>query len=202
MEKVKLSQEQAGAIKEKLKTHNKNDILRMRANPFSKMGAHINAGNKIILDMEIEKLAKALFIGYEIDQEFEVGDWVVREQETNNDFIGKITRIKKGTNYGTVYSIDRLNLKTNEIRHATNDEIKQEKERRWWNKHNRSAWDLNRFDVLINKFDSKLHGRIVNETHNKLGVKFYGNNGYTGWKTIKRQYEIVSFVEDGKFFDD
>jgi len=79
--------------------------------------------------MSDETLRKALNDGYEVEPEFEVGDWVYREKCKT---VSKITIIDYAFNVNGAIFVDAFDgwLFKDEIRHATPDEIAGEKGRR------------------------------------------------------------------------
>ena|SRR5690625_750606 len=97
--------------------------------------------------MDFVKFVSALKDGYEVEPEFKVGDWVLTKV-TNH--IGKITGFSNITNY---YDIE--GIQTDNIRHATPEEIAEEKERRWWKKHGREPWGLKKYDRIKCKTTDK-----------------------------------------------
>lgn len=89
--------------------------------------------------------------GYEVEPEFEVGDWVYDMHHN------KVARIDhRGVDDDRVWvDDDELNFSSIvDIRHATQEEIQQEKERRFFNEHGRKPRELKVGDVLVKKMDN------------------------------------------------
>src|SRR5699024_8139591 len=97
--------------------------------------------------MTIGRVAKALYEGYDLKPSFEIGDWVTWKKRgfenvtcritgLDKEFVNDLLTYYKGTN--DAYQ----SLPKKWLSHATNEEIRKEKERRWWAKHNRKPWEL------------------------------------------------------------
>ncbi|WP_102706991.1 hypothetical protein [Terribacillus saccharophilus] len=138
MEKVKVTREQADAIDfaingpSDLLYHNNPDELLSGCAKDWEFGGQLEALNS----MSIVTIAKALYIGYEIEG-FKVGDWVVITTGVNKDFnqTKKITDIQKSfaSGHSVVYQLNSEGAYyDNEIRYATPEEIEAEKNRRRW----------------------------------------------------------------------
>ena len=146
MEKVKLTREQANAIE-----HALQEVDEYKGNP-DRLLRHasmnnVNFRNELhLLDtIDIVTLAKALYIGYEVEPEYKVGDWVVNANGT----IGKITNINEfGEFEGFWEEIEMLCEKDNFVRHATPEEIEKGKERRWWAKLGRQPYEFKMGDIV------------------------------------------------------
>lgn len=171
MEKVKITHEQADAI-EKIKS-----------------GA--------LMDVPLDNLIKAMIIGYEIEPEFKVGDWVV----TKDGYIGEIEYINEVDKWANIgYSKDTKErgvclaktFKLNDIeRHATIEETEQEKERRFWVRHNRDVWELRQGDVLSKKRGSY----TVWEIHEDRVI--FNEFGITKtWEELKSEFKVTCFAEN------
>ena len=73
--------------------------------------------NNCLQDLTLDELARALYVGYEVEFEFEVGDWLVNNR---NSLMFQIEDRQE----------DKDIARMNHIRHATESEIVEEKERR------------------------------------------------------------------------
>src|SRR5690625_4301046 len=136
MKKVVLTQEQANAIEAfRILEQNNKQILKYNFHKLPEIDKDTFA--EPINEMDFDTLVKALYIGYEVEPEFKVGDWVF------NNGTDRTFQLNEST-------VNALNEYKNmeHIRHATDEEIAQEKERRWWKKHNRDVWELKEGDVL------------------------------------------------------
>src|SRR5699024_5902020 len=85
---------------------------------------------------DVVLLAKALYIGYEVEETFEVGDWIYSKQ------VEKFIKIEDEG------QLEGYNKFPSYYRSATPEEIAKEKERRWWAKHGREVWGLRRNDLV------------------------------------------------------
>lgn len=129
MSKVKITQEQADAI-EGITDRESAAELQINGWKWYK--------NRCLNNLSFDDFIKALYIGYEVEPEFEVGDWVYRKSD---GVVSKINRIENQEDFYGEFSTDKHRgwLYVEEIRHATPEEIEKEKERRWWAKHNRDV---------------------------------------------------------------
>lgn len=164
MSKVLLTREQAEAIEHGLTAESSickgspsNLINLYSHNKYSFDG--FSGRLRPINDLTVSKLAKALYIGYEVEETFEVGDWVVRTKELGhqNFYEGKIFKVKridKGHLTGQRVVVDNDDNSEHvfeNIRHATPEEIAEEKQRRWWGENGRDVWELKQGDVVMGK---------------------------------------------------
>lgn len=132
MEKVKLTQKQADAIVKNVNAglENGNILYRyLRYEGYDEQFRGLTFG----------ALADALYIGYEVEPEFKVGDWVV---EKVSGKVGVVHSIDCGQGSFHVdlleYAVPQYQLK-GDYRHATPEEIAKEKQRRWWAEHGREV---------------------------------------------------------------
>src|SRR5699024_10634960 len=95
---------------------------------------------KTFHSISVDDLIKALYIGYEVEPEFNGGDWVHVSWSNNNPSVHKVIKTGVRSTCGNKNGIEidwggsptpPLDI----IRHATPEEIEQEKERRWWKSH-------------------------------------------------------------------
>ena|SRR5690625_4134508 len=188
MEKVKLTKEQANAIEWALQKENEyspDRLLRLRSSDNANFHNELYPLN----DIDIAVLARALYIGYEVEPEFKVGDWVV---SVKTGFVGTILDIFSD---GMAHLSWRGSVAIKNLRHATPEEIQQEKERRWWAKHGREVWELKAGDFLIyKKFGTIEEVKEVNEQRYLIGKL----TGYMELDYIKDNYSVAFFVEDRK----
>lgn len=82
MSKVRLTQEQADAIEELMQApfNNTKDGLLVE---HTTLGGFTNL-NKAGVDIPL--LAKALYIGYEVEPEFEKGQWIIELEQQNKSY--------------------------------------------------------------------------------------------------------------------
>lgn len=172
MSKVKITKQQAEAIEE----------LRSKRFPDSVIAHNVACDNynsrvsrsehDSLCEMKFDDLIKALYIGYEIEEEFKSGDWIVNNQgrvlQVTEVYLEDGNEIVEA-NDGQVFT---YRLGAEFVRHATPDEIAEEKERRWWAKHGREVWELKQGDVLM---ATRRH--IMEVTADPRSHRF---NSYTG----------------------
>lgn len=185
IEKVKVSQEIAEALGIRLGKGIPSNILKH----------HITDGwsnpiNKALNDLSVDDLARALYIGYEVEPEYKKGDFVVNTRENT---IYEV--YSDGRN--DCYHMERdgeeyHHIHKDYLRHATESEIAQEKERRFFARYGRKPWELREGDVLQNKHTGLAHIRVVAEIvdgeprfeFNETGIDY------------KRNFHVVCFAED------
>src|SRR5690625_4883696 len=180
MEKVKITPEQAKEIEE----------ISEGSQPFivSYHAKGILAWEHLS-ELSLDELIRALYIGYEVEPEFKVGDWVVWDEIK---IIGQLVEIDSVLRVDSIdYDVPQ-SVKLDELRHATPSEIAEEKERRWWAKHGRNLWELRKGDLLIDKHFGKIaEVREVEDKHYLIGAI----TSYEPLDFIKRNYTVVCFAE-------
>src|SRR5699024_4875730 len=195
MEKVKVTREIADAIKFGIKHHSKDDIVRAHTNV---KGWRLVCELKPLRHMPLDRLIKALYIGYEVEETFKVGDWVV-------DVYEGITRIdskeKEGLwiGEGTLTWVNYDGECYERLRHATPEEIAKEKQRRWWAKHGRDVWELSLYDSVITKEGHPFTISYIYRDYSGGTVKYELNNGaYYDKDDMEDKFKILYFAEDRK----
>src|SRR5699024_4499260 len=106
---------------------------------------------KLFEGFQLDRLKKVIEIierGYEVDPEYKVGDWVVHKDK------GEIGKVVEVSDLNT--SIEYYSDSHSKFRYATESEIKEEKQRRWWNAHGRDVWELKEGDILRKSQDNEL----------------------------------------------
>src|SRR5699024_8339131 len=135
-EKVKLTREQAEAVE-----------IRRNMNMFeNSIKCHITGqfkgdSNKALAELSLDEFIRALYIGYEVEESYEVGDCVVLDDGQIVEIIedGSCT-VVVGWIINRLMYRDQIN-KSLIKRHAT-------KQERWWAKHGRNVWELKENDIL------------------------------------------------------
>ena len=191
-EKVKLTRPQAAAI-ERIKS---NSVQFNIEKHESKSWRDLSGLN----DLSTEELALALFIGYEIKEEFKVGDWVIHDikkigkvKKINDDVITIDVELGYTRNNGELAYVNTL---ARYFRHATPEEIAKEKERRWWTKHNRKPWELKMGDVLIYEESLSELPEVI-EIVEVADDRVYFNDGDIEYMSdINLGYKVVCFAEN------
>ena len=202
MEKVKLTQEQADEIRSLY--DDLKDELSMSIDEF--IDDHANDGGyKPLNDLNISVslLAKYFYIGCEIKPEFKVGDFVhVTWSNTNPGIYNVVeTGVRSVDGDWNGVKIDWFghpNPSLDIIRHATPEEIAQEKERRWWKSHNRDVWELRESDILsIDGYENVT--MVVKEViHENITLLNGEDEEYMFLYDIKNLLSVVCFAEDRK----
>src|SRR5690625_3369880 len=180
MSKVKLTKEQAEEIKKIEDVDYAINILSLSKRPDNPLA-----------ELSIAEVARALYIGYEVEPEFKVGDWVVHV----HGYIGKITKI---TNKGVVFIDAKMgngrfvNTFPVHYRHATSEEIAKEKEWRFFARHGRKPWELKIFDILHGGHYSYV---ITGIDHEHDSIELDGVNNYY-LNDIKGKFKVACFAEN------
>ncbi len=182
MQKVKLTQEQADTVEEN--TADKETAIRLHVG-----GSWLAPVNKCLNKLTLDELVRALYIGYEVEEEYKEDDWVVLKDGN----IVRIYYVKNGVYSSNVVGYPKGKVFAYDLggdywydyeeieRHATPEEIAQEKERRWWEKHGREVREIKVGDIL---YDNRSHDFFMAT-----------NNHYL---TKKSKYELICFKDDRK----
>jgi len=183
MEKVKLTQKQADLIKDIKDIDYAINIHGFNKRPDSPLQRLTTA-----------ELARALYIGYEVEPEFKVGDWVFIDYGEAGTEIGFI---KGWINEPHSFYIDKCHFgaNVNKARHATPEEIAKEKERRWWAKHGRDVWEIKLRDLLTHK-RHKFVREIVGIQDGEY-ITNPNNERFTK-QELQGLFNIACFAEDRK----
>lgn len=198
-DKVVLTQEQADEIELQKKDFSKFDDIVTRRILTSDINGYYN---KTFHSISVDDLIKALYIGYEVEPEFKVGDWVIDEEY---GFIGQITEIE-GNSIWAYWDDDNkeMRIRKEDLRHATPEEIA--KERRWWKSHNLDVWELKINDMIYSKV-TKTYDEVVfvfrSGSVNLKGTTPNDFNQY-GVNTVPKEelnnhnFKVICFAEDRK----
>lgn len=193
-EKVRLTKEQARAV-EVFKDNN----LTLKDYAYENLSEELDP----IQILGIDKMARALYVGYEIEPELDVGDWVISKVTGE---IGKITHLKSNgyvvTDIKLVDYKDDVFLvdKPDWFLKKTPEEIAKEKQRRWWAKHGRGVWELKERDLLRQVHDNTKHE--VRRMYKDGSVSFVNDSGALSKLSIQSHYKVICFAEDRKDLDD
>lgn len=155
-EKVKITQEQADAIKGYTENWSESSLV-IRYNNRT-----IFAGYESLYKLNVDTLIRALYIGYEIKPErLRAGDWAT-EHAGEGYRIGKV----KGLT-GERYTVQFLGFETTDyyfelvhcskLQKSTPEEITEEKERRKWANIGRVDGEFRDGDIALDKFGKVLH---------------------------------------------
>lgn len=199
MEKVKVTQEQAYAI-EIMKEKHLEDLEGLFANPDD---YDIKGYHKPLFELTPEQCYNALYIGYEVEEKYKEGDWVyvdwVSKDAKQHLFRVKGTEKESGMTFIVIDNPEGNNTPPERIvRHATPEEIAEEKQRRWWAKHGRKPWELRKGDVILNVLSGKLYEVTRQEADGTVRMRFVNISVGRSLTFLKDIYEVVCFVEDRK----
>lgn len=193
MGKVRLTKEQADAIEDLLKQYGDRGIL---IHEYLYLTGEINNNIEVIKRMNYDTFFGALYVGYEVEPEYSVGDWV-RVNWSDRTTINRITDI-----YSDLVKVDGEQCNKSPsieiIEVATAEEVSEEKERRWWNKHGRDVWELRKGDVIgIN-----IKTITINEVREDGYIAYFDGLGsdriYSIDSLKSGGYKIICFAEGRK----
>jgi len=146
MEKVKLTPEQAEAIKylKEQKGLFNHEIVQLHVKTS---GAYWDGDKeKFIRALDVDALIRALYIGYEIEETYKIGDWL-HVVTPNFEFVAKVI-----DEYDEYTEFDNgKKLSAFEFRKATPEEIAAEKERRKWAAIGREVGEYHAGDFVRHK---------------------------------------------------
>src|SRR5690625_7500445 len=110
-EKVKLTQAQADEVK-----RIKDIDYAINIHPLNKRP------DSPVSNLSVAAIARALYVGYEVELEYSAGDWIYRERDMA---ISRITKTDYGMNVSGSIFTDAYTGRSmkDEIRHATQPEI-------------------------------------------------------------------------------
>lgn len=150
MKKIKLTQEQADAVEEYLSgVYGDREIL--VSDYVTSQESFKYSGHVAINDLELDTLIKALYIGYEVEEDFKVGDWVTIIVDSDSNNIAYEIHRLEGNLANLVYNDEfRSYWPIGDLRHATPEEIKAEKERKVWAKIGREVGEFREGDAYEN----------------------------------------------------
>src|SRR5699024_2155317 len=140
-------------------------------------------------ELPFEQFIVAVLGDYEVEETFEVGDWV------HNNVTGRVAKIDdRGYDEEVAWvDDDKVNFFT-QFRHATPEEVAEEKQRRWWAKHDREVWELKENDLLY--YDDEF--KEVEGVSEIGAIMLSSERFYLPLETIKSKYSVACFAEDRK----
>ena len=181
MEKVKLTREQAEMIKNHKEAKEFERL--MQKHRMKGLPTHID-------ELTTQQVVDAYFDGYEVEETFKVGDWVMHEL---SKWLGEVTRI-----YEDELNVLRLGdgyiWNKKYVRHATPEEIAEEKQRRWWARHGRDVYEFKAGD-LIKCEDTT--SEVESPEEDLIWIKMNGAKGTLPEK-LYQGIEVICFAEDRK----
>ncbi|WP_079708109.1 hypothetical protein [Paraliobacillus ryukyuensis] len=145
-EKVKVTKKQAEILDN---CKNKTSLLRRTILSI------LSGKESAMYELSTDDLAKAIYIGYEVEEEYKKNDWIVVEDCPCDHIIGKVQKIKDVEHiegYDTMYHYEDWwsDKRKTKLRHATEQEIAQEKKLRFWNGLGRYIEEYKDGDIILN----------------------------------------------------
>lgn len=139
MEKATLTSEQAKVLEYLLNEQNLNphEVVEKRVREA------VFENEEVLLEIDVDTLIKALYIGYEVDDSYHVGDWLFVFTD-NEMFVAKVIEIR---NEVTVFDNGKV-LHDFKYRQATKSEIIETKIHRKWRSIERNVNELRVDDVV------------------------------------------------------
>ncbi len=141
MEKVKLTPEQAEALEKERESWTDDTILQQHVERW-----HLQKRDHVLDSLHFTTLAKALYVGYEIEETYKIGDWL-HVVTPNFEFVAKV--IGEYDEY-TVFDNGKR-LSSFEFRKATPEEIAAVKKRRKWAAIGREVDEYRKGDIVMYK---------------------------------------------------
>ncbi|WP_199425797.1 hypothetical protein [Thermaerobacillus caldiproteolyticus] len=189
MEKVKLTPQQAESLEYLKRNFRLKEIVILHV---QKYGCDWVGKGEGINGLDVDTLIKALYIGYEIEEPFKVGDWVTWEYRSTK-YTGKILEISDNDVLtdvkGSIYGANQRFLK-NKIRKATPEEIAAEKERRKWAAIRRKVGEYKTNDIVYHEkygYGVYVHGQMIEP---------FNQEKYSGWHDVKaKELKLICPVE-------
>ena len=186
MEKVKLTKEQVTALEKAINDYGIDTTMNDHS-PHN-WGGCLSPLN----ELKTHQMARALYIGYEVEETYKVGDLVVH---IPTGIIGEISHVNG--NWINFFHSDEqkaVNISVNDLRHATPEEIAEEKQRRWWAKHGRDVYEFKSGDLIDHEHYVV---EVMEVRSDMLRVEI---NAAVG--TITKEYydliKVICFAEDRK----
>lgn len=182
MEKVIVTQEQGRAFEAIANGYEKDSIM-------DGVGFVWHEELEPLNDLRPSEIARALYVGYEVELDIKEGDYVVNENGT----IGIVKEIKK-VRYGGLLT-GRWLTGTKSVmscpisfieRLATDEEI-------IFAKKGRVVWELRERDILSDKITGAIH-----EIKNQINNVTYFKSQVSGLNldATKKRYQVACFAED------
>lgn len=192
MSKVQITQEQLGILNTYINTHGKDGTIDMHK--------YWCGDADCLNDLKYSEIAKVLYTeDYEVVPELKIGDYVFCTNKEKQKSIGKITSITGMDGDVYVVKFEDIGLVerfvSNRLRHATPEEIEQEKERRWWAEHGRDVWDLVVGDILI---DKRINSVDIFKGFNLKGEAVFELSMDQHMYFVKKYSKVICFAEDRK----
>src|SRR5690625_4677361 len=191
MSKVKLTKEQAEALEQAKEGRGKDKVMNGIGGKWYRELEPLN-------DLTPSQMARSLYIGYEVEAEFKVGDWVVYKSNIHETpIVRTVSKINQPRSSASL-DAESIVAPLNNLRLARSEEIAEEKERRFFAKHDRAPWELWDKD-LLKHIDSELIFEVQFVSDD--GVYLNHDSEARSWDLIKRNYSVACFYSDRKDVD-
>lgn len=148
-----------------------------------------------LIEMKLDDLIRSLYIGYEVEPEFKIGDWIYISSEGTHNSKEMVAKVESKYNESQLCLDNNWNIGAGSqyIRHATPSEIAEEKERRFWNRNDRDVWELRKGDVLICDGYPRVVEKIDN--FNEKSVLFKDDD-WEYYENVVEEYKVLAFNKD------
>ena len=194
MEKVKLTKVQTKAIEDIKGTMHLNLEANLREQiEKGWYGYPFGSLNKLTT----KEFLDALYIGYEVEQEVKVGDFV----DIGLFGISKVAEVTgvKGKLIAINGSDEYQEFKINRV--LTDGEKQEEKQRRWWAKHGRKPLELKINDVLLRNdgaYVSVFDEDEAGKQYELVSSGAHADHYVVDTEHLKAFYKVICFAEDRK----
>ncbi len=189
-DKVILTREQAEAIERYKEEQRELHEKQVRA-----QSVMLKEWTKPLIELKTDEFMDAIYIGYEVEETFEVGGWVRYDNGPSHGYkTQKITSIE----HGYAWFSETESMPLHSLRHATPEEVAKEKERRWWKSHNRDVWELKTYDVLINRGGTLFEVECAKKDVELWEIQKSKQGKRRPFNYVKRNYKVICFAEDRK----
>ncbi|WP_163579084.1 hypothetical protein [Gracilibacillus saliphilus] len=148
-EKVKITRKQADRLRETITYGDKSTLIQTIANTPK---YELESYNQCLATLSLDELIRALYIGYEVEKKFKPKDWIyidAKGTHNNKPMVAQIDFIiPPRLQLDNVWHIF---MSSSHIRHATEEEIAQEKKRRFWSGIGRDVDEYRTGDIVYDE---------------------------------------------------
>jgi hypothetical protein len=188
MERVKLTPEQAEVLERLKESHSKVVLVRSH---YVGTNWYLHQTKGTGLDrLDLDTFIRALYIGYEIEKPFKVGDWV-KYTSFNRTFYGQIEKINEFGSAEAHWSDGKYGgMPLPRLESMTPEEITAEKERRKWAAIGRKVGEYKTNDIVYHEkygYGVYVHGQMIEP---------FNQEKYSGWHDVKaKELKLICPVE-------
>jgi len=186
MGKVKLTMEQVNLIEDQRNKMEDYKIVKFFANEVGESSGKFH----------IDELIRALYVGYEVEEEFKEGDWVfpTRLYSAETSVYKVVETMHRSIKLDHGFSHFEL---MGDFRHATDEEIATEKQRRFWNGNDRETNEFRANDLFSTK-DGTIYEVAEFSKGSPYPVNFINSSGNKDSYKLTAGLKVVCFAEDRK----